>query len=293
MEKKFNINTACDIVTVTGESPVWSSRENSLYWVDVRSNLICRMNSSGETATWDMGERISSVGFRKDGGLIGTLRSGIYAIDISLCGKHVVKKLIISPDLADGTRPKEGKSDACGYWWFGSTCDENKPLGSYYRLAPDGSYSKISDDVTMANGVAVNAAGDKVMAADSISKIIWSWSMNVEKNTLSEREVFLDGKDIDGLIDGATFDEAGYYWCALFGAWSIARFSPEGKLDRLVQVPVKYPTMCAFGGSDLQTLFVTSSQFHEMNDTGNPALAGALLRIDGLGVKGVREYEFG
>lgn len=145
----------------------------------------------------------------------------------------------------------------------------------------------------MANGLAINGRGDKVMAADSISKTIWFWSNNAENNCLSEQGVFSHCEQVDGLIDGATFDEDGNYWCALFGAWSVARFSPEGQLDRIVQVPVKYPTMCAFGGEDLRTLFVTSSHFHAINDDALHPLAGALLRIDGLGSRGVKEHMFG
>ena len=287
------INPACDVVSITGESPVWSSRHNALYWVDVRSNRIHRMDASGSLTNWDVGERISSVGFRRDGGLIGTCRSGIYAIDISACGTQAVKTLIAAPDLPNGTRPKEGKADASGCWWFGGTCDGNEPLGGYYRLFPDGRCQQVSDGVTMANGLAVNARGDTVMAADSISKTIWSWSVDLESNTLSERQVFSRGEGVSGLIDGATFDNEGYYWCALFGEWSVARFSPDGRLDRTIRLPVKYPTMCAFGGDDLGTLYVTSSKFHAMEDPEDQPLAGALFRIDGLGSRGVTEHEFG
>lgn len=293
MSNAVNIDVACDIISVTGESPVWSSRENALYWVDVRSNCIHRMKSNGEKNTWNVGERISSVGFRKDGGLIGTFRSGIYSIDIDEGKGSAGRKLILNPDLPAETRPKEGKSDACGYWWFGSTCDGNKPLGGYYRLSPDGTCTHLSSDVTMANGLAVNACGDKVLAADSISKTIWAWSLDVENNKLSKQSIFAECKDINGLIDGATFDEEGYYWCALFGESLVARFSPEGELVRTIEVPVKYPTMCAFGGDDLATLYVTSSKFHAMESNEDHALAGSLLKIEGVGVRGVKEHEFG
>lgn len=293
MNENIHISTACDVVSVTGESPVWCSGENSLYWVDVRSNRIHRMDSEGKTTGWEVGERVSSVGFRREGGLIGTFRSGIYAIDISPCVTHATKTLIVAPKLAAGTRPKEGKADACGCWWFGSTCDENKPLGGYYRLFPDGRYEHISDGVTMANGLAINECGDTVMAADSISKTIWSWSLDVENNILSEKKVFSRGEGVSGLIDGATFDNEGYYWCALFGEWSIARFAPDGQLDRTIRLPVKYPTMCAFGGDNLSTLFVTSSKFHATDDSDYQPLAGALFRIDGIGSRGIREHVFG
>jgi len=145
----------------------------------------------------------------------------------------------------------------------------------------------------MANGVAVNAKGDIVMAADSISKTIWAWSIDVKNNTLSERRVFSRGEGVNGLIDGATFDEDGYYWCALFGEWSIARFSPDGSLDRTIRLPVKYPTMCAFGGADLRTLYVTSSKFHADNDLDLQPLAGSLFKIEGVNTRGVEEREFG
>jgi L-arabinonolactonase len=293
MHSNIDIQPACDVVSVTGESPVWSSRDNALYWVDVRSNRIFRMSASGSVTDWDVGERVSSVGFRRDGGLIGTFRSGIYAIDISACGTQATKTLIVSPELAAGTRPKEGKADASGCWWFGSTCDANEPLGGYFRLFPDGHYVQISDGVTMANGLAVNASGDKVLAADSITNTIWSWSVDLESNTLAERQVFSRGEGVTGLIDGATFDDEGYYWCALFGEWAIARYSPDGRLVRKIQLPVKYPTMCAFGGENLDTLFVTSSQFHAVNDTEGQPLAGRLFKIDGLGSRGINEREFG
>ncbi|MGE8397307.1 MAG: SMP-30/gluconolactonase/LRE family protein [Comamonas sp.] len=293
MAAQITISKACDDISITGESPVWSSREKALYWVDVRSNAICRLDSSRQVRRWDLQERISSIGFRKDGGLIGTLQSGIYKIDISPCEKYAIKNLITNPRVPIGTRPKEGKADARGYWWFGSTCDENKPLGGYHRMSPDGKCVQISGDVTMANGVAINASGKRIMAADSITNTIWTWSMDVEKNAISDRHVFNDGKNIEGLVDGATFDEDGFYWCALFGAWSVAKFSPEGELVQKIRVPVQYPTMCAFGGEDLKTLYVTSSKFHAQHDLTNQPLAGALFKIEGSGSRGITEHEFG
>lgn len=289
----MNIVPACEIVSITGESPVWSIRDDSLYWVDVRSNCIYRMNAFGSTTRWDVGERISSVGFHRGGGLVGTMISGIYAIDTSRSGTKAKKNLIIKPKLPEGTRPKEGKADANGSWWFGGTCDENQPLAGHYRLSPDGQCIQLSDGITAANGIAVNPAGDLVTAADSISNTIWSWDVDVKNNSISERKVFYSGKDLEGQIDGATFDAEGYYWCAIFGGWSIVRISPKGKLDRIIKLPVKYPTMCAFGGTDLRTLFVTTSKFHSMGTQDERPLDGKLLRIDDLNMHGIQEREFG
>src|SRR5690606_26655480 len=113
----------------------------------------------------------------------------------------------------------------------------------------------------VSNGMAFSPDGKSMIFGCSRGDTIWKYDLDLDSGTLANKRVFLDTTGLPWRVDGATFDAEGYYWAALIGAGAVGRFSPDGRLDRIVSVPYRYPTMCNFGGKDLETLYVTTGHF--------------------------------
>jgi sugar lactone lactonase YvrE len=145
----------------------------------------------------------------------------------------------------------------------------------------------------VSNGMAFSPDGETMIFGDSRGDIMWRYTLDMDSGEIRSREPFLETRHLPWRIDGATFDADGYYWCALIGYSAIGRFDPKGRLQRLVQVPVTHPTMCSFGGPDLDVLYVTSGTvFLQAGALEQEPLAGSLFAVHGLGVRGLPEPLF-
>ncbi len=129
--------------------------------------------------------------------------------------------------------------------------------------------------------------------ADSRAEAVYAYDFDLDAGTISNRRIFFSTREIEGRCDGATVDAEGYYWCALVHGGQVARVDPAGRFDRFIDLPVKHPTMCTFGGPALDVLYVTSaaSMVPEAERSGAP-YAGALFAIHGLDVRGLPEPMF-
>jgi sugar lactone lactonase YvrE len=145
----------------------------------------------------------------------------------------------------------------------------------------------------VSNGMAFSPDDKTLVFGDSSGETVWKYDLDLDAGEIHNKRVFLSTQGFPWRVDGATFDADGYYWCALVGDSSIARFDPLGRLDRLVRLPVTHPTMCNFGGPNLDVLYVTSARAL-LTDAQLPQqpLAGALFAIHGLNARGVAEPLF-
>jgi len=110
------------------------------------------------------------------------------------------------------------------------------------------------------NGMGWSPDAKRFYLADSGARAIYVYDYDLETGTIANRSVFARFEEGAGVPDGLAIDADGYVWCAIWDGWAVQRFSPEGVLDRTVNVPVPRPTSCAFGGSDLKTLYITSAR---------------------------------
>jgi sugar lactone lactonase YvrE len=138
--------------------------------------------------------------------------------------------------------------------------DRTTRTGTIWRLGPDRTVAAKVDDIGISNGIAFDAARKRFYCADTYTDVqtIWRFDIEGESGAISNRAVFATTHDLPGRPDGACIDAEGCYWSALANGWSLARFTPDGKLDRLLKMPVEKPTMCVFGGPRYDTLFITS-----------------------------------
>jgi L-arabinonolactonase len=274
-----------------GEGPCWHGGEQALYWVDALRPAVHRLNGDGSLSTWEMPRIIGSFVFRRNGGLVGAMRNGFAAIDLS----DGSSATIVDPEPDRPTNIlNDGKCDRLGRYWCGSRDgDLSRPVGALHRLDPDFSVRRMDDGFIVSNGIAWSPDDRTMYFADSRAETVFAYDFNLDAGEISNRRVFFSTRDIEGRCDGATVDTEGFYWCALVHGGKIARVDPKGRFDRFIDMPVKHPTMCTFGGPDLDILYVTSaaSMLSEAERASNP-LAGALFAIRDLGVKGIPEPHF-
>jgi L-arabinonolactonase len=274
-----------------GEGPCWHVGEQALYWVDAIKPAVHRLDRDGRISTWRMPRIIGSFVFRRGGGLIGALRNGFAKIDLA----DGSTETIVDPEPDRPTNIlNDGKCDRRGRYWCGSRDgDLSRPLGALHRLDPDLAVRKMDEGFIVSNGIAWSPDDRTMYLADSRAETVFAYDFDLDAGEISNRRVFFSTRNIEGRCDGATVDAEGFYWCALVHGGKIARIDPKGRFDRLIDMPVKHPTMCTFGGPNLDTLYVTSAaSMVSEPERGSVPHAGALFAIRDLGVKGIPEPLF-
>jgi sugar lactone lactonase YvrE len=275
---------------VLGEGPVWCEIEQALYWTDIRRKLIRRHRPAmGETVTWEFPEIVGSFALRRNGGLIIAMRSDIVLFDPST----VRMERLAAPDACKPNhRFNDGKCDPKGRFVVGSMDDVTRePTGSLWSVSADGSCRALLSNCRIPNGLAWSPDGGRMYFADTGDGAIRVYDYDLATGAIDSERIFaqLD----NGAPDGATVDDQGYYWSAVYGGWRVERRAPDGRLDATFDVPVQNPTSCAFGGPDLDQLYVTSaSQRLSTEELAAQPLAGAVMVLQ-VGVRGLPSTRFG
>jgi sugar lactone lactonase YvrE len=285
-----------------GESVLWSPAENAIYWVDGLEPAIYRRDIQlRETKKWTMPDEAGCIGLRKNGGLVVALRSGFYTFDI---GQDVLKPICDPESDRPRSRFNDGKVDRRGRFWSGTvqesltvgTADSNAkyydPVGNLWRLDADRTAHKMAEGITMNNGLCWSPDNRRLYFSDSFTREIVIYDFELETGDIANRRLFASIPKARGVCDGATVDAEGCFWCANIDGACVTRYDPDGKVERIVNLPVSRPTSCCFGGPDMRTLFITTAQRRlSAEELRLQPLAGCLLAID-TEVTGVPEPEF-
>lgn len=273
-----------------GESPLWDHRSGRLLWIDSLKQRIHSLDSvTGLEEIIELPMRIGSIGLRRGGGLIAGTKAGFATIDQTSGTFEIVAP--VEAEI-EGNRLNDGKCDPTGRYWCGSMNETfASPSGALYRLDPDFRAMRMFDDVIVSNGIAFSQRDERMYFADSRREIVYCFDFDADKGEISNRRTFIDFKGGRGRADGATVDCAGNYWCALVFGGAVGCFDPKGRLIERIELPVTHPTMCTFGGVNLDILYVTSATCFLDNPESEPE-AGALFAITGLGARGAPEPVF-
>lgn len=274
-----------------GECPLWDHRTGRLLWIDSLKQCVYSLDRvTGEEEAIELPVRIGSIGLRQDEGLIAGTKAGFATIDIATGSFEIVAP--VEADM-DSNRLNDGKCDPAGRFWCGSMNETFAgPTGALYRLDSDFQATRMFDDVIVSNGIAFSPQADRMYFADSRREIVYRFAYDAESGELANRETFINFQDAGiGRADGATVDSDGNYWCALVFGGAIGCFDRNGKLVEKIELPVTHPTMCAFGGSELDILYVTSATCL-LDDPDAEPEAGKLFAITGLGARGLPEPVF-
>lgn len=286
-----------------GESPVWSARHQALYWVDIPARrLWCWQAASGQTRSWDAPEQIACIALQAGsehephGRWVAGLESGMALLTPADDGTLTVQPLARVDHPQAGMRFNDGRCDRQGRFWAGTMVADMSLAavqGTVYRLDGDPSRESLRATPVIPgfitpNGMAFSPDGRTLYLSDSHPQVqtVWAFDYDPDTGTPSRRRVFIDFKPLPGRPDGAAVDADGCYWICGNDAGLVHRFTPGGKLDRSLAVPVKKPAMCAFGGPGLDTLFVTS--IRPGGDVSDQPLAGGLFALR-PGVRGLDE----
>jgi len=283
------ISCVADVKAVLGEGPVWVARKRALYWVDINGRSIFRRDEVGSVHVWAAPMKIGSLAPRSQGGFIAGTEQGLALVDEDFTDFHV----FANPDEAlPDNRFNDGKVDRAGRFWAGTMDNrEREASGTLYRVGPDLAWTRIDQGYRVTNGPAFSPDGRTMYHSDTARQVTYAFDLDESGNASNRRE-FLRFAKGEGYPDGMTVDAEGCLWIAFWDGWCVRRISPKG--DRLLEleVPVQRPTSCAFGGSELNTLFITSARRDlQGTELDRQPLAGGLFAAD-VGVEGIAEVPF-
>ncbi|MDQ0626114.1 MULTISPECIES: SMP-30/gluconolactonase/LRE family protein [Paraburkholderia] len=275
VERVERVEAAGPVPAAVGESPVWRAAEQALYWVDIPAQKIVRLRlESGERSEWLLPEKVACIAFDRRGNVLAGCETGLFAVTLSDASAplatqaepvKVSGRKLAAPVFPFGDmRFNDGRCDRQGRFWAGTMVQDMaaaNPAGALYRFDAGGVLSApIVDGLITQNGLGWSPDGSTMYLSDShpLRRQIWAFDYDVETGEPRNRRVFADLNHYVGRPDGAAVDADGCYWICANDAGALLRFTPQGKLDRQINVPAIKPAMCAFGGRDLDTLFVTS-----------------------------------
>jgi sugar lactone lactonase YvrE len=231
---------------------------------------------------------VGSIALRERRGLLAATKSGLHFLDVE--SGALEAKTHPETNLPDN-RFNDGRCDRAGRFWAGTMSDvKREPVGSLYRFDPDLTCTRLRNAVIIPNSLAWSPDGRTMYFADTNRHTIWCYDYDPSSGAASGERVFVDTGD--GRPDGSCVDSDGCLWNAEYGAWRVVRYTPQGKVDRTLDVPVANPTCCCFGGDDLGTLYVTTAtQRLTPEDLARQPLAGSVLALR-PGVRGLPESRF-
>ena len=249
------VQCIADVHAVLGEGPVWVTRESALYWLDIKGRKIFRLDEDGRPTEWPTPRRIGSLAPRKSGGFIAGTEDGIAIVDPAADRFEIIARP--EKQLPDN-RFNDGKVDRRGRFWAGTMDDsERAATGTLYCITPAG-WAAVDGGYKVTNGPAFSPSGDVMYHSDSARQVTYAFDMDAD-GQVTNRRTFLQFGPGDGFPDGMTVDDEGCLWIAFWDGWCVRRFSPAGEWVETVKMPVQRPTSCAFGGPDLDRLYVTSA----------------------------------
>jgi sugar lactone lactonase YvrE len=264
-----------------GEGPCWSPLEQRLYWFDIKGQRLswCAADGGGREA-FDLPVRASAAAPRASGGLLVATEKGLAHIDPDARTFEITQP----HDLGPGFRTNDGKIDLAGCFWWSSMDDNGgERPGAVFRTEPNGRTERMLTGIHIPNTIAASRDGTLLYLADSKRQTIFAYRLD----ELSQVYEFAHTRGEAGTPDGSAVDAEGFLWNAQWGAWRVVRYAPDGRIDRIVDMPVEQPSSCAFGGPDLSTLYVTSAWDGLSTEArASQPLAGALFAFE-PGVKGL------
>jgi sugar lactone lactonase YvrE len=272
-----------------GECPIWDGRIDRVYSIDIDGRSVHRFDPLlGLSETHILEGRPGSMALTDDPTVV------VVAVEDQLVWLDWSSgRTVPWIDLDTGgpsNRLNDGACDRMGRFWVGTMHeDAEETTGLLYRVEATGAAHAVRSGVGVPNGLAFSPDGATMYYADSLARIVWAYDYDQAHGTPSSERVLTDFSDLPGTADGGTVDEDGCYWIACVFGSAIARVTPRGAVDRVIEVPVDKPTKPAFGGPDLDVLYVTSiggGATHTRYD--ERGANGLLLAID-VGVRGVPE----
>lgn len=292
---KPQVDCIIDAKADVAETPVWCPRDNVLWWANIYAPSLNRYDpATGKNASFKLPAPIGSFALREKGGVLAALKTGLHFFDPAT-GKI---DLLVNPEPQfSNHRLNEGKTDRSGNaFWVGSMKDPIEPVSAesaFYRLSARHKLERKIEGVITANATAFSPDNKTLYQGDSHSSVrsVFAYDHDPDSGAIANRRLFIDTHGMDGRVDGCCVDAAGCYWAASIDSGTFKRFTPKGTLDMIVTVPVLWPTMPAFGGKDLDTIYFTSLRRTD-GKLSPSGLDGGVFAMRVPGMKGLPEARF-
>lgn len=247
-----------DCQNTHGEGVFWNTRDSRLWWTDIHGRKLWSLDPvTGDARSLDMPDRVCCFAPRAQGGFVVAFADGLYFMEESGVFSSFYE---FEPGNTE-TRTNDGRTDPLGRLVVGGMNEASgRPDSSVIRLDADGSVTTIITGVSCANSTCFSPDGSTMYFADSPEKIIRAYPYDPETGRVGSPYAFADMREQPGLPDGSCVDAEGGLWNAVWEGRRVVRYDDTGRVDRVVDLPVGKVTCCAFGGADLDTLYMTTSR---------------------------------
>jgi len=246
-----------DIKALLGEGPIWNHETQQLYWVDIeKRQLHLYTPATGEDNFFDTGERVGTVVPVATGGALVALQDGVYWMGL----QDGDKQFIVNP-LPDSVRFNDGKCDPLGRLWVGSMhLRGKKGAATLYMMDNQQEIHPKLDSVTISNGIIWSLDSKTMYYIDTPTRQVRAFDFSPEGGEISNPRVAIQVPEENGAPDGMTIDEEGMLWIGHWGGSMVGRYNPDtGELIQKIEVPALNVTACAFGGENLEKLYITTA----------------------------------
>lgn len=274
-----------------GEGVLWNALDQRVWWTDIHGQKLWFFDpAGGDSRSFDMPGRVCCFAPCKSGGLIVAFadRVSLYDPDTG-----VEKKICDFEPENPETRLNDGRTDRQGRLIVGGMNEGTGAANSsVIRIDPDLSVTTLINSVSCANSTCFSPDGRIMYFADTPDNEIVAYDYEPAAGTISNRRLLASFSGEPGLPDGSCVDAQGDVWNAEWEGRRVVRIAPDGRVDRVIEVPVWKPTCCAFGGENLDTLFITTSRL--MSDAAQLAAephSGGLFAVK-PGIHGVQDAPF-
>jgi L-arabinonolactonase len=280
-EEAVHAEALIECANLHGEGVSWSTQHQLLYWADIHGRTVWTWDpQAGDARSYPVPGRVCCLADRLGlpwNKVVVGFDDGFALLDLLTGERQTIAAF--EPDLPT-TRLNDGRTDRQGRFIAGGM-DERAlaHISSVWRLDTDLTASRLFGDVGCANGTCFSPDGRTMWFADSATGDIEAIEYDLESGTPGQRRIVARTQP-PGVPDGSCVDSEGFVWNAVWEGYRVERYAADGRLDRVIELPVRKPTCCAFGGKDLSTLFITTSRLGETpDDLAREPLAGALFAI--------------
>jgi sugar lactone lactonase YvrE len=273
----MDVELVLDARAELGESPVWDDRRQRLLFVDIARGEVHEFDpATGHDRVFEVGQPVGAVALTEGDDWVIAARDGFFRLDPNSGDVTLIAHVEL--DLA-GNRMNDGAVDAAGRFWAGTM----NPVGSrnngaLYRLDPDGTVHCMLAPVSTSNGIDWSPDGRRMYYVDTALARVDVFTFSLTSGQICDRRTFVNVPAAAGLPDGLVVDNDGFVWLALWQGGALYRYTPDGRLHRVIPMPVSLVTKCAFGGRALDELFVTTACIG-LAGGGRETGAGGIFRL--------------
>ncbi len=275
-----------------GEGAVWDADEQALYVLDIFGMKVLRHDpAGGANRSWQTPGHVGALALREGGGAVLAMGDSLHALDFATgeCTK-LAGPVFADPDVTIN----DGAADRRGRFVFGGCSagmDNPRPIGGLYSLGTDHAVTRLDSGTHQSNSHCFSPDGRVLYCADSFLKHLYAYDYALDTGQVSEKRVFADTSELGGVPDGSAVDADGVVWVSIFQAGKVAAYRPDGRLERVIDMPVRLISSVAWGGAEHDRLYVTTidpAQFGWPEEEGS----GHVYVVDGLGSRGVPEPRY-